>query len=484
MTLRGGYDVVLAGRPDKTLSPMPDPDALYLPLKTRRFHFTDVRVGNDDTIGQGDTLAEDPANFSVPLLAPRAGKIVYSPSDPCITLTHLAKTPAKAKPADAAAQLPHVAPEMGDGGRNRYKLLSLGAWEYVSDAYTGALPDPFGICQAVVVSTVAMEPFVARGDAQLGGKLLNFTRGLEHIQSLLEYQPIYLVMPDIHSQLATQIRDQLRGYAWVKLVEIPPKYPFDNFSVLARHLGLKPAAGPVWCLRTEGALAVDQALTGDKPCLTRIVAIGGPPVSSPRHYEVLPGHPLADLAARAGLGPNVRLLDGGALTGKKVKLSDKSGLDPECRGLTALAEQTDREFLGFVRPGADRRSYAACFLSTLRGKFSEKLTTGMRGEPRPCIGCNFCEEVCPAGILPYLIHKHLYADQIDEAAQARVDLCVECGLCSFVCPCKIELMQQFIDAKAVIAKEKAEAEAAAAKAAAAEEAARQAAQAAAAQESR
>ena len=474
MTLRGGYDVILAGRPDKTLSPMPDPDTLYLPRKTRRFHFTDVRVKDGNAVGQGDALATDPANFSVPLLAPRAGKVVYDPTAPYITLADLAKTPAQVQPADAAAPLPHVARAMGDGGRSRHRLLSLGAWEYFYDAYTAALPDPFGVCQAVIVSTVALEPFVARGDAQLGGKLLNFTRGLEHLQSLLEYQPIYLVMPDIHSPLATQVREQIRGNAWVKLVEIPPRYPFDSFSVLARHLGIRRSAGPVWCLRAEGVLAVDQALTGGRPCLTRIVAVGGPPVSSPRHYEVLPGHPLTDLAARLGLGSNVRLLDGGALTGQKAELSDKSGVDPACRGLTALTEQTDREFLGFVRPGADRRSYAACFLSTLRGRFSEKLTTGMRGEPRPCIGCNFCEEVCPAGILPYLIHKHLYADQIDEAAGARVDLCVECGLCSFVCPCKIELMQQFIDAKVVIAREKAEAEAAAAKAAA-EEAARAAA---------
>ena len=128
----------------------------------------------------------------------------------------------------------------------------------------------------------------------------------------------------------------------------------------------------------------------------------------------------------------VKVINGGILTGQPTD-AKTLGLDTECRGITVLPEPGDREFLGFARPGWGRRSYSKCFLSSLRGKFSERLTTTMRGEDRPCISCNFCEEVCPAGIMPHLIHKYLYRDLIEEADQARVDLCVECGLCSFVC---------------------------------------------------
>jgi Na+-translocating ferredoxin:NAD+ oxidoreductase RnfC subunit len=58
--------------------------------------------------------------------------------------------------------------------------------------------------------------------------------------------------------------------------------------------------------------------------------------------------------------------------------------------------------------------------------------------------------------MPHLIHKYLYRDLIEEVDQARVDLCIECGLCSFVCPSKIDLRQQFIDAKELIEKEREE----------------------------
>jgi len=58
--------------------------------------------------------------------------------------------------------------------------------------------------------------------------------------------------------------------------------------------------------------------------------------------------------------------------------------------------------------------------------------------------------------MPYLIHKYLYADLLEEAEEARVDLCVECGLCSYVCPSKIDLRTQLVEAKDLIAKEKEE----------------------------
>ena len=58
--------------------------------------------------------------------------------------------------------------------------------------------------------------------------------------------------------------------------------------------------------------------------------------------------------------------------------------------------------------------------------------------------------------MPYLIHKYLYRDLIEEVEQSRVDLCVECGSCSVVCPSKIDLRNEFVEAKESIKKEKEE----------------------------
>lgn len=453
MKLRGGYNVLLEGRPGHRVKRLPEPETLYLPLTSCRFDFSQICVEEGESVNAGDMLARDPENYSVPLLAPRAGTVRLHSHSGHIVLENVAQ---KEESADMPEkELEHIVEEMGRAGLKRYKLLSLGAWQFFSDAYTGELPNPLGTPQAVIVSTVSLDPFTARGDVQLHNRLLQFTRGLEHLQSLLEYQPIYLVMPKVSTDFASRVREHVRGYAWVKLVEIPLTYPYDNPAILARHLNLAKDRGPIWSLNTEGVLAIDRALTLTKPCTVRIVALGGSGVENPEHILAVTGYPIQAIKDMYVEQAGMRVINGGVLSGKQVGPED-IGIEAECCGLTVIPELAEREFLGFIRPGYDRESYSVSFLSALRGPFKERFSTGVHGEGRPCVSCNYCEEVCPAGIMPHYIHKLLYKDLIEEADAARVDLCIQCGLCSFVCPSKIELREQFREAQVEIELEKEE----------------------------
>jgi len=444
---------LLQGKPEGVIKPMPEPNVLYLPLRSQRFLFGELHVKEGQNVQGGDVLARDMNNYAVPLLAPRDGTVRLNAVKNHIVLEDIAHLKEHADIVEE--ELSHIVQEMGTAGIKRYRLLTLGAWQFFYDAYTGELPDPLGKPQAIIISAVSLEPYVARGDAQLHKRLLNFTRGLEQLQSLLEYQPIYLMLPDIQSEFASLVRNHIRGYAWVKVVNVPLTYPYDDFGILARKLELGHDKGPVWGVRTEGVLATDRALTWTKPCTVRIISIAGTGINSPCHIKVMQGYPIKKIKEQFVFEPAPRMINGGILTGQ-ILGEETLGIDTECRGITVLPELRDREFLGFARPGWSRSCFAGCYLSALRKKFFERFNTGLRGEGRPCISCNFCEDVCPAGITPHLIHKYLYRDLVEEAEQARTDLCVECGLCSYVCPSKIDLRQQLIDAKKLIEQEKEE----------------------------
>ena len=451
MRLRGGYDILLAGRPAGRVEILPEPDALYLPLRSRRFTFCQLCVKDGQRVHPGQVLARDTANYSVPLLAPRGGTVQLKGECDQIVLNDLARE--EQEPYHPRQDDPHIPRGMGSVGMKRYKLLELGAWQFIYDAHTQSLPDPFSTPRAVIVSVMHLEPFVARGDVQLSKRLASFTRGLEHLQGLLEYQPIYLILPDISSEFAARVRGATRGYAWVKLIQVPLRYPLDNLTILARALGFKQDSdSPVWALRTEGVLAIDRALTLSQASLVRIISLGGEGIASPVHIKAMSGYPVQAILQDRVKDGTLRVIDGGVLTGQTVG-QGQMGLQAECCGLTVLAEQTDRELLGFARPGWDRRSYSNCFLSSLRRAFHPRHTTGLRGEERPCIACGFCEEVCPAGIMPNLIHRFLYSDQLEQIERSGVDLCVDCGLCSYVCPSKIELLGQILDAREAIQRE-------------------------------
>jgi Na+-transporting NADH:ubiquinone oxidoreductase subunit A len=451
MKLKKGYNVLLEGKPSKEVEVLVDPKVLYLPLRSRRFTFSQVCVKEGQQVVAGDILAEDPANYSVPLLAPRGGTVRLEAVENHIVLEKLDQAGEEAHgPREDA---PHVSKKMESVEAKREKLLKYGAWQFFCDAHDGSLPDPSSTPRAIIVSKVQLEPFKARGDVQLRERLTSFTRGLEHLKSLVEYQPIHLVLPDIDTKFANEVRERVRGYAWVKPMEIPLRYPSDNFALQARALGFGREKGsPVWALLAEGVLAVDEVLTSSRPAISRIISLGGPRVKSAKHLKVISGYPLEEiLEGRVGPDP-IRVINGGVLTGQTIEESQK-GLDSECAGLTVLEEQTDREMLSWIRPGSDRRSYCKSFLSSLRRPFRERLTTGVRGEVRACISCGFCEEVCPSGIMPHLIHKLLYHDDLEEAEQARVDLCVGCGMCSYVCTSKIELRKEILDGQARIQEE-------------------------------
>ncbi len=436
-----------AGRPAGEIETLGPAGVLHLPLKSERLAFTDVRVSDGQDIRPGRTLATDPDNYSVPLLAPYGGKAEVDEDGERVTIRDAAPpTDGRFDLSQAGIDVPQ-SPSSAD--EIKQKLLALGAWQFVYDAHSRRIADPSEAPQAVIVSTMALEPFLARGDVQLAESLETFTRGLKHIQSLLEYQPIYLIVPDVQSELGRKVHEAVRGYAWVEPVTVPLKYPYDNFTVLARGLGLKSSGGPVWGLRVEGVLAAERALETSQPCTERIVSIGGPAVENPIHLRAVTGYPIEEIIKDRMNAEQVRILSGGALTGMKTD-TENAGLDAECAGLTAIPEQVERPMFSWARPWFTMRSYSRC----VAGAFIEKLRpvrdTATMGEERACVACGYCDEVCPAPIRPQMIHKALYAGENDRAEALGLELCVDCGLCSYVCPSKIELREQFVDAREAI----------------------------------
>jgi Na+-transporting NADH:ubiquinone oxidoreductase subunit A len=248
------------------------------------------------------------------------------------------------------------------------------------------------------------------------------------------------------------------------------RFPFDDPALLARCLRLPSGSDvTVWALSVEGVLAVDAALSGGMPCVDRVVSVAGPAIDGPAHVRAVVGQPIEQVLEGRVRGECVRIVNGGLLTGEALP-PEQRGLDGECTGLTALGEPDTQALISFAMPGVSRRSYSRTFVGTLRTDMSVPYKAGLSGEVRPCVSCGLCADVCPAGILPALIHKQLYAGKYEEAQRLRVDLCVGCGLCSFVCPSKIDLRSELLRAVAVLREEaalvRAEAEAAAAEAAA------------------
>lgn len=458
MKTRGGYTPRIAGRPLNTVEEVPLAPQLRVSLERHGAAYA-PSVKEGDPVRLGTALAEGSLpSGSVYLPSPAAGRIVAvqtGESDRPATI-------ALETGGDAVDDFFHPCePDRITADTTRDVLARGGIWPFFWSSASGGIPPLDGTEQprAIIVNCLSAEPFLARGNVILGRSWDRVVAGLRFLPRLLaDYGTIELVLTHQRHPLAQRIYRELAGQAWLRFHPVPLRYPVEDPRVLRSALLRTDRAisrgDVVWVIDVQGVEALGACLGEGIPLHRRLVAVGGPAQPDPRHLDMPIGTPLESLPGADRDG--VRVLRGGLFKGRPVEPGSAS-LDADDAGFFFLPDPSHREFLSFVNPGFDRVSILPCFATSLTRAADRHVSTYLRGESRPCIACGLCEKVCPAGLLPQVLHRYLYAGQIDEAETAGLELCIDCAVCTYVCPSKIELLDQFTEARAQIRREKEEA---------------------------
>jgi Na+-transporting NADH:ubiquinone oxidoreductase subunit A len=105
-----------------------------------------------------------------------------------------------------------------------------------------------------------------------------------------------------------------------------------------------------------------------------------------------------------------------------------------------LGEGNEREFMGWLAPGAEKFSVVNLFLSKLVPGKKFKLNTSTNGSRRAMVPIGLYERVMPLDIQPTYLLRSLIVNDIEKAEQLG---CLEMdeedlSLCTFVCPGKYD----------------------------------------------
>ncbi|MBT8353203.1 MAG: 4Fe-4S dicluster domain-containing protein [Desulfofustis sp.] len=427
MKFDGGYNVLLEGEPATDIASYQKPEALHLPLFSKSLDFSLLLVEHGEEVTKGQILAEDPVNFSVPLLAPMDGTVNLELVERHVTLENLSST----KDSEVAHE---------DDENKRQILLRLGVWSSLARVDTGRIPDPENTPDCLVIPVSRLEPFFPVAGTLLKDALEQFGGGLDLFHKLFEEAEILLICAESDTDIKTQLQTVLTERAnWLKLFEVPDLYPFDSPALAALLNDLN--SEKTWTTDLQAVLAARAAIDDNHPFIKRVISVSGPMATTPGHHLLPIGFPLANLGFRNGSVP-LRVINGGVLTGSAVD-DIQLGIDCSCQALNVLEEMTEREVLAFVQPGLTKRSYSNTFASFFKPIFKEKSTTALGGEARPCVFCGFCESVCPVGIIPHVIYRYLDHNRPEDAYRVEFDKCIDCGLCSYVCVSKINHLELF-----------------------------------------
>jgi Na+-translocating ferredoxin:NAD+ oxidoreductase RnfC subunit len=284
------------------------------------------------------------------------------------------------------------------------------------------------------------------------------TGGLGILRRILPNADATVVLDRSERALAARLEAALSGVASVLCVR--SRYPLHHMSVLLRAvLGRRLSPGGhaldagALVLDPETVMQVHDLVVEGMPPVGRTVALAGPGFSRNVQLRVRLGTPIGAIAERYGDGTNPsRIVINSPISGEAVGDADL-GVGPDCRLLGAIPENHAGELLAFARPGFVKDSFSRTFMARFL-PLEKTLDTNLHGEGRACISCGFCEEVCPAGIMPQLLHRYVRRDIIDETiVRYRIEDCIDCNLCSYVCPSKIPVAQLMREGKARLVQE-------------------------------
>jgi Na+-transporting NADH:ubiquinone oxidoreductase subunit A len=436
LLLKRGLDLPLQGAPEARREALAPPARVALTPARIPFIKPRLKVAVGERVKIGSLLCEDKRDPRLRFLSPGGGEVVdirFGPRRVIDAIVIALETD------EAAVEFAPLSEDQISGMARETlvaHLLDGGLWPLLKAFPFRSIAPPDDTPPAIYVGLGGQEPFQARPEVYLQENRDAFTCGMALLGRLA---------PEVRLGLPAERGETLQALGDLASFEFKGPYPSDDPGVHLYHQKKDPAENRSWFIHAQDLLLLAEfCMTGRYPT-RRLVALGGCRVRQPLYLDTRVGVPLAHLAeGRLKTDTEVRYVVGGVLTGYRD--TREGFLGWEQTAVTVLPAGEEKEFLGFVRPGARKHSFSRGFLSALRYE-PLSMDCNLHGEERPCVACSYCERVCPVGILPQLAYKSALAGEVEESLAHGLLDCVQCGLCTYVCPSKIELCRFLTDAK-------------------------------------
>lgn len=319
----------------------------------------------------------------------------------------------------------------GDSSSARQLLVESGLWTSFRTRPFNKVPSPAAEPHSIFVTAIDTNPLAAEPELVIDNAREFFVAGLKLVSGLTRGKTFVCTRGDSRIPGQDVPGVQFQAFTGPHPAGLP-----------GTHIHFLDPVGPkktVWFINYQDVIAIGHlALTG-KLSVERIVALGGPQVSKPALYRTRLGADLNQLVGDRATLVGSRIISGSVLSGRKseplVNYLGRYHLQ-----VSVLKEGTEREFLGWQRPGGDKFSITKAYLgSWLSGKLFP-LTTSLGGSKRAIVPIGTYERVMPLDTVPTHLLKALITKDTDAAQSLG---CLELdeddlGLCTFVCPGKYD----------------------------------------------
>jgi Na+-transporting NADH:ubiquinone oxidoreductase subunit A len=439
--IRKGLDLPITGGPEQVVHPARPVSRVavlaadYVGLKPT------MCVAAGDTVRRGQPLFADKKTPSVLYTAPGAGKVAAINRGDKRALQsvviELSERERAGAPGDdeqqkfstyAGKPIPALS-----GDDVRALLLESGLWAAFRTRPFSKTPDPATTPDGIFINAMDTEPLAAKPEVVIGQNAESFAAGLAVIAKLRE--------GDIYLCVAKDSPIQAGPYSGVSIEQFWGPHPAGTVGVHIHTLRPVDRSRTVWHLGYQDVVRIGKLFRTGRLDVEQIIALGGPPVKSPRLLRTRLGASVAELTAGEIGAGEVRVISGSVISGRASAGDVHGYLGRYHRQISCLNEDRGREFLGWLAPGTGKFSVINVFASSLqRGRKKFAFTTSTHGSERPMVPIGMYEKVMPMDLMPTFLLRALVIGDVERAERLG---CLELdeedlALCTFVCPGKYD----------------------------------------------
>jgi Na+-transporting NADH:ubiquinone oxidoreductase subunit A len=426
--LKKGLDIPLAGSPKQEISAGNTINTVavlgeeYIGMRPTM----SVEVG--DTVKKGQVLFEDKKTPGVKFTAPLAGTVKEINRGAKRVLQSVVIAAAG---NDAVQFAKYSADQLAGVSREQIvqNLVDSGLWVALRTRPFSQTPAIDSTPRAIFVNAMDTNPLAADPAVVIAADSEAFTQGLTLLATLTDGK-LYL---------CKKAGATVPTISKAEVAEFDGPHPAGLVGTHIHLLDPVSAKKVVWHIGYQDVIAIGKLFTSGELHNERVVALAGPAVKNPRLVKTILGASTAELTAGELADGQNRIISGSVLAGATAH-GVHGYLGRYHTQVSVLAEGTEKEFLGWIAPGASKFSVTRAYLSHLNPKRLFNMTTTTNGSSRAMVPIGNYERVTPLDILPTLLLRDLIVGDTDSAvALGALELDEEdLALCTFVCPGKYD----------------------------------------------
>ncbi|BCV46136.1 Na(+)-translocating NADH-quinone reductase subunit A [Shewanella algae] len=425
ITIKKGLDLPLAGGPKQVIHDGPAIKHVatlgeeYIGLRPTM----KIKVG--DKVQKGQVIFEDKKNPGVKYTALASGTILEINRGAKRALQSVV-IEIEGDEAVSFAKYDAQALDTLEPQQVRDNLIESGMWTALRTRPFSKVPAVDATAAAIFVTAMDTQPLAGDPQVVIAEHKDDFVNGLKVLARLTD-KVFVCKAPGADIPAANA---QVEEFAGPHPAGLPGTHIHFLMPASARR--------SVWYLGYQDVIAIGQLFTTGELNNQRVVAITGPKAKNPRLVRTLLGASTQALTQDEADG-QVRVISGSVLNGRTAT-GPHAYMGRYFQQLTLIEEGTEKEFFGWVMPGADKFSITRAFLGHLSPSRLFNMTSSTGGSERAMVPIGNYERVMPLDILPTMLLRDLISGDTDGAvALGALELDEEdLALCTFVCPGKYD----------------------------------------------